>query len=339
MKNKIALLAMALSVGALAGCGSSTEPVSTVVTQSSTTDTATAENKEDERTEDNNAEVNASVEDNAQAEAEDVNALKPSINEEGGEWDMSEVVAEEGSVSAALSDRFTDMGTLGMEAVMELANRGTIDMEGNGDDTDVYEVGVTYSDSASSVMEYGIFISDKGRIIVKTPDERFVRFDQVPMVDWIWGNLPVYAGNDLDGDGENELVLKTSVLHGTGFMRETVFVVDKDETGKWRAYHITPEWLTGAVSERVKFVPDGDNIICKVDGVEAYAEPAEGAAEMTLYLDSELYYDINGKDITANVGPLLISAENPMGVYPKALQAKIKYLGSGKWELADISAN
>ncbi len=70
---------------------------------------------------------------------------------------------------------------------------------------------------------------------VHTPDNKFVKILVSPMSMHM--EKPDHYQADYDGDGKDELIIQPKVLHGTGYMEDTLIMVDTDKSGSWYAYH------------------------------------------------------------------------------------------------------
>jgi len=322
MKRKLLLLMAAVATCSLMGCGSGAENVTTENVTEDIVET-TVDNK------DENTEV--------ESKESEFDCLQPNINDDTSEWNYNEVVAKETDISDVLRKAILDKSgdVVDVTGIMDAFRNGEIKVDDDSDDADLINVGIADAGNDSC---FGMYVSDKGRYIVSTPDGKFLNFGDVSMVDFIWEMLPSYACEDFDSDGENELYLNSLVFHGTGFLQESAFMIDKSENGQWEAYHITPDWFTEKLSERVKFLYNQNEVYCEIDGkgVDEYKLNTQADA-LNLYLDSLVIFENQGKEITVNQQSILIGDEEPAGVFLTPLAIKISYLGAGKWEMTDIS--
>lgn len=148
---------------------------------------------------------------------------------------------------------------------------------------------------------------------------------------------------DFDEDGEAELAIITYTMHGTGVSVETLYMVDRDENGEWKMYHL-PSALycetlhehfdTVSVEGGVRFCLDGQ-LIGPVDTTGEEYETEDYEYDVGDQVDFSYGHD--AIKIEVEVEGIPIGGMLAIHAYPgHILSAGVEYLGSGKWQLADI---
>lgn len=162
---------------------------------------------------------------------------------------------------------------------------------------------------------------------------------QLDYVEGIYPEADVYEVKN----GEAELAIITYTMHGTGVSVETLYMVDRDENGEWKMYHL-PSALycetlhehfdTVSVEGGVRFCLDGQ-LIGPVDTTGEEYETEDYEYDVGDQVDFSYGHD--AIKIEVEVEGIPIGGMLAIHAYPgHILSAGVEYLGSGKWQLADI---
>lgn len=191
-----------------------------------------------------------------------------------------------------------------------------------------------------ATQHFGFYLLGRG-IMIKTADLDHVyadiRFTSNYMVP------PEIKEADFDEDGEAEFAIVTYTKHGTGLSVESLYMVDRDENGEWKMYHLPSELYcetlhehfdTVSVEGGVRFCLDGQ-LIGPVDTTGEEYETEDYEYDVGDQVDFSYGHD--GIKIEVEVEGIPTGGMLAIHAYPgHILSAGVEYLGSGKWRLADI---
>lgn len=179
---------------------------------------------------------------------------------------------------------------------------------------------------------------DREAMAVKTPD--CLVYAEVPLIS-NYEIEPLIMERDFDSDGEEELAIITYVLHGTGLSIRSLFMTDHTDGGQWNIYQyrdqdylteLTPHFDTQYREEGVRLVFDGTPV-----GVVQEVDQEELDNGYGYYAGSLTDFRFVEENIYLRAGLTGYSDINFAGEYSgHELDARVNYLGEGKWELTNI---
>lgn len=138
-------------------------------------------------------------------------------------------------------------------------------------------------------------------------------FEAPPRAGYWWYDGEYYW-EDLDGDGQRELLALSCVGYGTNFHVETAFVFQKNETGVIM-YHPDDPWLRDTLTASVVPLVDHEARTVTVNGTTAYL-PAPLETE-TLGIYDYVFYEFDG----SLTGRYLLECRHPDWVIPVDVDA------------------
>lgn len=183
---------------------------------------------------------------------------------------------------------------------------------------------------------FRLYMSDDGRSIVVTPDDQVVVFDFV-LCDYIYETAPELKVADIDSDGDKDLLMKTSMFHGTGFYQQGAIVVENSGNSSWLAFHLTPQQYISLVGEYLTYTDKGDVIGVVVSDVESGTfskNDIEG--KMNIFLDNFVDIELGDDYIGLGTKPMVYASEMPFGYQLGAASLTLQYEGSGQWTVRDF---
>lgn len=178
---------------------------------------------------------------------------------------------------------------------------------------------------------------DRG--LFETPDGKYVIIEDSSLMDFIYGTVPTLTIDDFDEDGENELLVEYYIYHGTGFIQQSVAILDKttnwDGEKSWKLFNLTPENYVEASMKHLKVTDMGSELKVNIDGKEMMVSKEGDESEMTLYLDYRVKESHDGKDIVIETTPVLFSENNFIGLELETLYLKMRFDSDGYWKEKD----
>jgi len=316
VKKRLIILTMIIASALLAGCGTEFADDSPEIVDVSTDTEGTDAN-----------------DDTGKTPAMDENwiDLKLEASDDNEAWNFQNVVDEFEIPEELKSELENDsVKELEFEDILEV-----IDFTGEGKGTEVFKLAETRAGNEDDYEVYKVYITNTASIIIETPDNSYIGLDNVAIIDFIRGEVAHFRSYDFDGDDKAELLIEASNLHGTEYTQETIFVVDKDDNGQWKVFHLTPDWLIAQIDTRVDIMYSSTHMRYVVDGSEAYLKQRDNMGELSLSMDSNLYYENRGESLIASVGPAF-RQENQPGIFTAPIQVSISYEGAGQWTMSDL---
>lgn len=195
---------------------------------------------------------------------------------------------------------------------------------------------VAFIDSASEGKEtFSYYMVNGGETLIITPDDKVVQIGYI--YDFQYDMKPELFVDDMDNDGDNELLIKYLAIHGTGIYKENAIVLDKcvlwDDSVLWMAYNLTPDIYSKMYMGHQKLYDCGDELIEDYDGDRNSIPKLEGEEWVNLIVDSHVEIDYRGRTLEVSVTPNLYSKERMMEPVGGGT-IKIKYMGDGVFEEA-----
>lgn len=155
------------------------------------------------------------------------------------------------------------------------------------------------------------------------------------MIDFIYGTIPTFTIGDFDNDGENELLVEYYIYHGTGFVQQSVAILDNtanwDGTKKWRLYNLTPETYVEALVTDFIVEDLGTELKVKANGKETIVSKEGDDSFMELYLDFRVRESHEDEDIIIETIPVLFSENNPLGLELETCYIRMQFNPEGYW--------
>lgn len=188
--------------------------------------------------------------------------------------------------------------------------------------------------------QFAVYSMREGEAMaVKTP-ECLVLTDVPPISNY--EIAPLLLEQDFDGDGETELAIITYVLHGTGISIRSLFMTDHTSDGSWKIYQYLDEDYMAELTQHYGTLYTEEGVRLTVDGVPVgIAEEVEQEDldnEYGYYAGSLIDFWFVEEKIYLRSELLGYSDIKLAGQYPgHELDARVNYLGEGKWQLTDIN--
>ncbi len=108
---------------------------------------------------------------------------------------------------------------------------------------------------------------------------------------------------DYDEDGETELAIKVSVMHGTGVYVDSFFMADRSENGEITVYQFLDDYYLNQLTEHISFSQTEQGIQAYIDGVEAGREVPYTEEELALVkvtVGEQIRFDLTGEEVVIN---------------------------------------
>jgi len=151
---------------------------------------------------------------------------------------------------------------------------------------------------------------------------------------------PSVFERDFDHDGENELLINGQFgNHGTGVYIESLFVADKESTGKWKVYQLLPDWYTEELKKHYQTEYIDGKMNLRLDG-ELVGGAVDTYEDKSYYYsgDMQIQFQIKENDIYLRSDLLAYSDYNYSGSFwGNGIQMRIVYQGEGKWDAKECS--
>ena len=194
------------------------------------------------------------------------------------------------------------------------------------------------------------FTAPCDQLIVKTADEKYVKIDTYFTITSKDYN-PDYAQFDYDGDGEDELIIEFVQCHGMGYTYLNalgLLVIDRDNNGKWVAYHPLFEDVMKQFNDKVYAVKESSNsaslyVNDKKIGSNIEFDGKEKINSMELSLDSFIDFIPDGEDIYVEIIPYILGFYKDASYLPAFASCenkcymKMNYKGNGKFSYGLIT--
>lgn len=197
---------------------------------------------------------------------------------------------------------------------------------------------VDSADAGNHGGEFKFYLTNRYDGYMMTPDNYCLRLKGIGLVDFIYGLTPEMTCDDYDGDGTDELFIKTEVFHGTGFLQNSAFMVDSisfaPDDVYWGVYHLTPEEYIDVLLNHVQVSDRGDDLCVSVDGTETVISKNGDTANMDLIADQLVEIHAEGKNIIVETEPMLFSENNPIGISAGKYRLTLNYTEYNNWEEA-----
>ncbi len=198
---------------------------------------------------------------------------------------------------------------------------------------------------------------DDTYMLVETPEGKYVHIDMPYTSNY--DIQPRILEADFDGDEEEELAINLCIFHGTGVYVEFLLMVDRDEEGIWRAYHLNMDWYETELAKHYTtrqnsgVNQDGlGGIVPEIDGREVGfcmgVEDQAASKGYSYYAGNHIRYtfrDLRDKPAFAEGDELQIWMEAELGAYSEecvsgeyfanGIKALVLYRGDGVWELGE----
>lgn len=146
--------------------------------------------------------------------------------------------------------------------------------------------------------------------------------------------LPDLYESDYDQDGEDELVIILSIIHGTGVNLQTLLLMDQ-VNGVWKLYQLTPEIYEKNLYTHIDEDNDSDGSMrLRMDGeCVGRTLPAEDQNAWIRYsVGEQIAYDMTQDSIVMKVEIAAMQENVPIGQYfGDAMMIEVNYQGAGKW--------
>ncbi len=180
---------------------------------------------------------------------------------------------------------------------------------------------------------------DEDAIVVEAPDGCLI-YARVPYTS-TYDVPPVLLEHDFDGDRKNELAIITWVMHGTGVSIRSLFMTDQTADGSWNLFHYRDSDYTSELMPHFGTRYDSDGVRLLFDGAPTGIVEQVASEELDnqygYYAGSQIDFRFVEKKIVLRAKLAGYSKINNTGEFPgHELDAEVRYLGEGRWELSNI---
>ena len=180
---------------------------------------------------------------------------------------------------------------------------------------------------------------DEDAIVVEAPDGCLI-YAKVPYTS-TYDVPPVLLEHDFDGDRKNELAIITWVMHGTGVSIRSLFMTDQTADGSWNLFHYRDSDYTSELMPHFGTRYDSDGVRLLFDGAPTGIVEQVASEELDnqygYYAGSQIDFRFVEKKIVLRAKLAGYSKINNTGEFPgHELDAEVRYLGEGRWELSNI---
>lgn len=215
--------------------------------------------------------------------------------------------------------------------------------EDNGGRKEGLRNGVSLLRRSAGFTLYGA--DDTESMILKTWDGSYVKIEEPFLSTYMI--QPELWENDFDGDGELEAAIRCVVLHGTGYMVESLFMADRsgsvwqvysmeedfylEQLGRQYSTELIPADRTSEGNAVLRMALDGKTVGIPRDSLEKEeANPYFSAGNQIRYL-----FDGEAVMLIADLG--VYSDQNFSGNYfGDRIAARVRFDGGGQWRMEDF---